>query len=147
MLCTHWIPRVVGDRPRTDEKNGGHGKGSQSSLQRTEKGVDRDRDVVWVNVAQAIPGSSTIGNTSDVNDVKSLRLSHDQLQALMKLLKDQNNHLTEKMTNGNNIVDTKALGKQQYSFLLRKLGIRDSRSNLRGSIVIIVYLYYIYVFI
>jgi len=29
------------------------------------------------------------------------------------------------MTDGNNIVATKALGKQQYYFLLRKLDIRD----------------------
>jgi len=61
----------------------------------------------------------------DENDVESLELSHDQLQALMKLLKDQNNHLTEKMTDENNIVATKALGKQQCYFLLRKLDIRD----------------------
>jgi len=57
--------------------------------------------------------------------VKSIGLSHDQLQAMMKLLKDQNNHPTEKMTGENNIVVTKALRKQQYSFLLRKLGIQD----------------------
>jgi len=57
--------------------------------------------------------------------VESLGLSHDQLQTLMKLLKDQNNHPTEKMTDENNIVATKALGKQQYYFLLCKLGIRD----------------------
>jgi len=43
----------------------------------------------------------------------------------MKLLKDQNNHPTEKMTDENNIMATKALEKQQYSFLLRKLDIRD----------------------
>jgi len=118
-------PEWWGDRLNTDGKNGGHGRGSQSSLQRTEKGVDQGRGVVWFNAAQAIPESSTIGSTSDGNDMKSLRLSHDQLPALMKLLKDQNNYLTEKMTDGNNIVATKALGKQQYSFLLRKLGIQD----------------------
>jgi len=52
---------------------------------------------VWDNEAQAIPGSSTIGSTSDGNDMESLGLSLDQLQALMKLLKDQNNHPIEKM--------------------------------------------------
>jgi len=57
--------------------------------------------------------------------VKSIGLSHDQLHVLMKLLKDQNNHPTEKMTDENNIMATKALEKQQYSFLLRKLDIRD----------------------
>ena len=57
--------------------------------------------------------------------MKSIGLSHDQLHVLMKLLKDQNNHPTEKMTDENNIMATKALEKQQYSFLLRKLDIRD----------------------
>jgi len=118
-------PEWWGDRPRTNRKKGGRGRGSQSSLQQTKKGADRGHGVVWVNAAQAIPGGSTIGSTSDGNDMKSLWLSHDQLQTLMKLLKDQNNHPTEKMTDGNNIVATKALGKQHYSFLLRKLGIRD----------------------
>ena len=68
-----------GDRPRTDGKN-------------------EDRGVMRVNASQAIPGSSTIGNTSDGNDMESLGLSPDQLQVLMKLLKDQNNHPTENMT-------------------------------------------------
>jgi len=53
---------------------------------------------MWVNAAQAIRGSSTIGSTSDGNGVESLRLSPDQLQALMKLLKYQNNHPIEKIT-------------------------------------------------
>ena len=44
--------------------------------------------------------------------MKSIGLSHDQLQALMKLLKDQNNHLNEKMTDEHNIVATKVLRKQ-----------------------------------
>ena len=52
---------------------------------------------MWVNASQAIPGSSTIGNTSNENGMESLGLSPDQLQALMKLVKDQNNHPTEKM--------------------------------------------------
>ena len=88
---------MVGDRPRTDKKNRGRGRGSKSLLQRTEKGASRDRGAVRVNAGQTIPGSSTLGSTSDGNDVKSLGLSPNQLQALMKLLKDQNNHPTEKM--------------------------------------------------
>jgi len=52
---------------------------------------------VQVNAGQSIPGSLTIGTTSDGNDVESLRLSPDQLHTLIKLLKDQNNHSTKKM--------------------------------------------------
>ena len=86
--------------------NGGRGRESQSSLQRIEKGANRDHGVVQVNAIQTIPGSSTIGSTSYGNDMESLGLSHDQLQALMKLLKDQNNYPIEKMTDENNIVAT-----------------------------------------
>jgi len=87
---------------------------------------------VQVNAVQAIPESSTIKSTLVGNDVESLGLSHDQFQALIKLLKDQNNHSNEKMTDGNNIVATKALGKQQYYFTLQVGHSRSSRSNFRG---------------
>ena len=63
-----------------------------------KKGTGQDRGAVWVNAAQAILGNSTIRSTLDENDVKSLGLSPDQLQTLMKLLKYQNNNQTEKMT-------------------------------------------------
>jgi len=117
-------PEWWGDRPRTDGKNGGRGRRSQFS--RTERGSYRGRGAVRVNAAQAIPrSSSTIGSTSNGNDVKSIGLSHDQLQVLMKLLKDQNNHPYEKMMDENNIVATKVLGNTQYFILLRKLDIRD----------------------
>jgi len=60
------------------------------------------RGAVRVDAAQAIPGSST-----------------------MKYIGwDQHNHPTEKMIDGNNIVATNALKKQQYYYLLYKLGIR-----------------------
>jgi len=48
-------PEWWGDRPRTEGKNGGCGRGLQSS--RAEKGTDRGRGVVQVNAAHAIPGS------------------------------------------------------------------------------------------
>jgi len=59
MICSHYkrsghdanscfaligYPEWRGDRPYTDGKNGGRGRGSQSS--RTEKGADRGRGVV-----------------------------------------------------------------------------------------------------
>ena len=44
-------PEWWGDRPCTDGRKGGHGKGSQSSLQRIVKGIDRGRGAVWVNAA------------------------------------------------------------------------------------------------
>jgi len=78
--------------------------------------------------------------------MESLGLSHDQLQALMKLLKDQNNYPIEKMTDENNIVATKALGKQQNYFLLRKLDIRD-RSNFRRYCDYYISLLYIYFYL
>jgi len=46
-----------GDRSHTDGKNESRDRGSQSSLQRTQKGTDEGRGAVRVNVAQAIPGS------------------------------------------------------------------------------------------
>jgi len=49
ILALHSLDTLWGDRPRTNKKNGSHGRGSQSSLQRTEKGAGRDRGVVRVN--------------------------------------------------------------------------------------------------
>jgi len=53
ILALHSLdtPEWWGDRPHTNEKNGGRGRGSQSSLQRTGKGADRGRGVVQVNAA------------------------------------------------------------------------------------------------
>ena len=57
--------------------------------------------------------------------MESLRLSPDQLQALMKLLKDQNNHPTKKMTGKQVswIIDTRASNHM--------IGILSDLHNLR----------------
>jgi len=53
--------------------------GDRNPRCRKKKGLGRDCGSVRVNAGQTIPGSSTIGTTSDGNDVESLGLSPEQL--------------------------------------------------------------------
>ena len=51
------------------------------------------------------------------------------------------------MIDGNNIMATNTLGKQQYYFLLRKLGIRDLHAPTWREVLWLLYIFIIYLFL